>query len=540
MLSSSVSAALLPACSRSKQGGHCAENDTCGTPPINATSAAGGGNIALAVFTPTLKTDERLAPAKRRSGDEVTSLPGWDGPLPSRQFSGMIDAKSWGGQVHQQHYWLVESERDPKNDPLVVWYQGGPGASSMFGYLVELGPFWLTGESLAQRTADGTPRLIRNNFSWSTVANVLFVDFPAPVGFSQCGSNASCTDLGCCNWANGSHKSSDFTGAEDNYIFLQNFFEEFPEFYDHELFIVGESYAGTYVPLLVEHVLAGNDAAEMAGSGGARPLPLVGMAIGNGVVGSDVGNLAPFFNFLWFHGHGQFSERTYHETVEACCGAPACTVEKWFNSSSAACHASRWTHEVAGFYQYNLYDTCNHTGGFRGALAAEGQQQPEAEREAYRRGRGGGLPPQLRGAGPAEGGAHPLPLRNLAYPCGGEQAMQVYMGLPQVKAALHVPPDAVFYDSDGMGAQYTYGSRDQRPWYRKVVGEGRLRILVYSGDADTCVNTLWSEWWTTGLGISEVESWRGWTMDNETAMAGYVTRYAHDFDFLTIRGAGHM
>ena len=49
-------------------------------------------------------------------------LPGWDGPLPSRQFSGMIDAKSWGGQVHQQHYWLVESERDPKNDPLVVWY----------------------------------------------------------------------------------------------------------------------------------------------------------------------------------------------------------------------------------------------------------------------------------------------------------------------------------------------------------------------------------------------------------------------------------
>ena len=118
--------------------------------------------------------------------------------------------------------------------------------------------------------------------------------------------------------------------------------------------------------------------------------------------------------------------------------------------------------------------------------------------------------------------------------------MQVYMGLPQVKAAMHVPPDAVFYDSDGMGAQYTYGSRDQRPWYRKVVGEGRLRILVYSGDADTCVNTLWSEWWTSGLGISEVESWRGWTMDNETAMAGYVTRYAHDFDFLTIRGAGHM
>ena len=112
---------------------------------------------------------------------------------------------------------LVESERDPKNDPLLVWYQGGPGASSMFGYLVELGPFWLTGDSLKHPMPDGTPRLQRNNFSWTNVANVLFVDFPAPVGYNQCGSNASCVELGCCNWANGSHKSGDFTGAEDNY-----------------------------------------------------------------------------------------------------------------------------------------------------------------------------------------------------------------------------------------------------------------------------------------------------------------------------------
>lgn len=133
-----------------------------------------------------------------------------------------------------------------------------------------------------------------------------------------------------------------------------------------------------------------------------------------------------------------------------------------------------------------------------------------------------------------------------------------------MKAALHVPHDALFYDSDGMGAQYTYGSRDQRPWYKTVVPSDKLRILIYSGDVDTCVNTLWSEWWTSELGgsiqyavslrarvwlslpdpdqawtmcagLAETESWRGWTMDNETAMAGYVTRYEHSFDFLTVR-----
>jgi hypothetical protein len=34
-----------------------------------------------------------------------------------------------------------------------------------------------------------------------------------------------------------------------------------------------------------------------------------------------------------------------------------------------------------------------------------------------------------------------------------------------------------------------------------------------------------SEWWTSGLpGIEEAEPWQGWTMDNQSAMAGYVTR----------------
>ena len=36
------------------------------------------------------------------------------------------------------HYIFIESERDPKSDPVVVWYNGGPGASSMFGLTVEM------------------------------------------------------------------------------------------------------------------------------------------------------------------------------------------------------------------------------------------------------------------------------------------------------------------------------------------------------------------------------------------------------------------
>ena len=39
------------------------------------------------------------------------------------------------------HYWFIESEVEPQKKPLLLWFNGGPGASSLYGLLVELGPF---------------------------------------------------------------------------------------------------------------------------------------------------------------------------------------------------------------------------------------------------------------------------------------------------------------------------------------------------------------------------------------------------------------
>ena len=63
-----------------------------------------------------------------------------------------------------EHYFFVESEGNPSTDPVIVWTNGGPGASSMFGLFVELGPFYLSAQSL--KTEDfnrtGIPTLFRN------------------------------------------------------------------------------------------------------------------------------------------------------------------------------------------------------------------------------------------------------------------------------------------------------------------------------------------------------------------------------------------
>ena len=54
--------------------------------------------------------------------DEVTSLPGWDAPLPSKQFSGYLDI---GNKKKHLHYWLIKAEAsatvDPSTAPTVLW-----------------------------------------------------------------------------------------------------------------------------------------------------------------------------------------------------------------------------------------------------------------------------------------------------------------------------------------------------------------------------------------------------------------------------------
>ena len=119
--------------------------------------------------------------------DEIKSLPGWSGPLPSRMFSGHIDGGSdvQDGVAYTMKMWYmyVECEcADPSTAPTLLWSNGGPGASSAYGLFTELGPFTLSDQSMKT----SPPTLFRNPYSWSRLANVLILNGPAPVGYSYC------------------------------------------------------------------------------------------------------------------------------------------------------------------------------------------------------------------------------------------------------------------------------------------------------------------------------------------------------------------
>ena len=68
---------------------------------------------------------------------------------------------------------LAESQNSPSTDPLILWLNGGPGCSSLTGFLDEIGPF----------TSDlYSGNFTYNPYSWNMNASLLFIEQPAGVG----------------------------------------------------------------------------------------------------------------------------------------------------------------------------------------------------------------------------------------------------------------------------------------------------------------------------------------------------------------------
>jgi len=162
----------------------------------------------------------RAAPEEElvtKLGDQIT--------FKTKTYSGYLDA-SVGKSLH---YVFTESQADPAKDPLLIWFNGGPGCSSLLGFFQENGP-WVV--------YDETGTIFDNaDNSWNRRANVMYLESPAGVGFSTAATDA--------DW-----NHTDMSQSVDAFFALQKWYEKFPEYKDHPLWISGESYGGIYVPYL--------------------------------------------------------------------------------------------------------------------------------------------------------------------------------------------------------------------------------------------------------------------------------------------------
>eukprot|EP00667_Euglena_gracilis_P007363 EG_transcript_7434 len=452
----------------------------------------------------------------RVAEDEVAALPGWKGPLPSRVYAGYVPAgESFGHVLHEQYY-FVESEGDPAADPVVVWTNGGPGASSFFGPFVEFGPLMLSAAS--RRTPEynrtGIPTLWRNEYSWTQFANLLLINSPPPVSYSYCDPAGPSGDgYSCGPW-------NDTRTAYHNAVYLENWLQKFPEFGRNAWYIVGESYAGIYVPTLVRQILS-NPQSKVARL-------LRGFAVGDGCVGTHVlcGDRAagPYFLLQFLHGHGQYSDPLHRQVMAQCPRDQLLGYGVPVTDPNCSALLRRVGAEVGPYYEYGLYDACWYQNSL----------DPPKLLELSKRRWWGPPPPPPHGKSLLREGVND-------YDCGGPQAMYEWIQRPEVKRALHVPHDAVFFSGDnGVNFPYTMTEPDLLPFYQHIARETPLRVLVYNGDTDPELNSFIAQNWTRALGLPEREGWRPWTIDGRSYAGGSVTRYRGDLDFATVRGAGHM
>uniref|UniRef100_A0A8D3EDE8 Carboxypeptidase n=1 Tax=Scophthalmus maximus TaxID=52904 RepID=A0A8D3EDE8_SCOMX len=402
------------------------------------------------------------------AGDEVTFLPGLVKQPNFKQYSGYL---SVAGGKHL-HYWFVESQKDPSSDPVVLWLNGGPGCSSLDGLLTEHGPFLIQDDGVT---------LQYNPYSWNKIANMLYLESPAGVGFSY-------SDVP-------NYETNDTEVSMNNYQALKEFFRLFPEYSSNKLFLTGESYGGIYIPTLSERVMEDSS------------LNLQGIAVGNGMASYEMNdNSLVYFSYY----HGLLGRALWTRLQMFCCRDGTCD---FYNSQDKNCSDS--VSEVqsivysSGLNMYNLYAPC--AGGV-------GQRK-------------------LRGLA-----FHHASVR-LDPPCTNSTPSYLYLNSPFVKAALHISPKALDWLICSLEVNMNYGRiyMDMRKQYLKLLSALKYRVLVYNGDVDMACNFMGDEWFVESLQQEVVVQRRPWFYDDDDGrqVGGFIKEF-ENMAFLTVKGSGHM
>ena len=123
----------------------------------------------------------------------------FDGLYKKDIYSGYLKTDIEGNELF--YIFTPSQSEEPLKDPVLLWLNGGPGCSSLSGFLDEHGCV------LSELYSD---KLEYNKYSWNLNANVIYIEAPAGVGFSKS------KDL--------SQKFDDTMTAKGTHQALKNFF----------------------------------------------------------------------------------------------------------------------------------------------------------------------------------------------------------------------------------------------------------------------------------------------------------------------------
>ncbi|KAJ4960956.1 hypothetical protein NE237_020866 [Protea cynaroides] len=411
--------------------------------------------------------------------DRITQLPGQP-KVTFQQFSGYVTVDDVNGRA--LFYWFTEAVHHPESKPLIIWFNGGPGCSSVaYGASEEIGPFKIN------KTGSG---LYMNKFSWNHAANTLFLESPAGVGFSYTNTPSDLLDSG------------DQRTAQDALVFVIQWLERFPRYKKRELYLAGESYAGHYIPQLAREILGYNSAGDI------QPINLKGIMVGNAVMDSYHDNVGTV-DYWW--SHGLISDNTYKRLLNSCDFHRAETSPECETIFSYAMDV-----EIGkNIDPYNIYaPTCNHSDR-TGATTRMFMHLPQRP------------------------GRRPVFMKVLGYdPCSEDYA-EIYYNRPDVQKALHANRTKIPYKwtacSDTLHKKWADMEISVLPIYQDMIAAG-LRIWVYSGDVDSVVPVTATRNSLAQLNLTTKIPWSPWFVKKQV---GGWTEVYEELTFATVRGAGH-
>jgi serine carboxypeptidase-like clade 1 len=229
------------------------------------------------------------------------------------------------GTKKELHYVAALSKGDWSVDPVVIWFNGGPGCSSMLGWAQEHGPYVIE---------DGNTTFTPNYYSWNNEANMIYIESPAGVGYSKCPDTTECN-------------FDDDNSADDNLAaVLYLLTQKFPDLQENDLYLAGESYAGVYVPKLAQKIdwYIGN----LTDSSAYKP-NLKGFIVGNGVTNWKYDGKPAFVEMSYWHG---LIDDELYDNLKTC---DLTYYDFNYNSLSASCQ--NWMNEFQSLVTLiNVYD----------------------------------------------------------------------------------------------------------------------------------------------------------------------------------------
>ncbi|XP_042417410.1 serine carboxypeptidase-like 18 isoform X2 [Zingiber officinale] len=399
------------------------------------------------------------------SSSVVTYLPGFQGSLPFYLETGYVEVdQDHGGEFF---YYFIESENNPAEDPLLLWLTGGPRCSAFSGLVFEIGPL----KFVTAEYNGSLPSLVYRLYSWTKVANIIFLDSPSGSGFSY--------------WTKEEENDSSWVQQVDK--FLVQWFVGHPQFISNPLYIAGDSYAGKIVPMVAKRILDGIDE-------GKEPLlNLQGYIIGNPATGGKVDKNS---KISYAHSMGIISDDFFEMIQKSCSG------QDYRTPTTSQCQMyldsfnNVFLSEINEAHILEVYCPESRLNHPHSLVSTTSSKRILKENQNI---------------------LDPPPFPDLSCRCYAHTLAYYWANSNIVRRALNIRKGTIKeWVRCNRHLPYTIELKSNIKYHLSLLQRG-YRALVYSGDHDLVVPFSGTKQWIKSLNSSIVEDWRSWHVGGQVA-----------------------